>query len=126
MSEREVETWHEDEEDESNTSPSLVSAVSLNFWLPEFYTANPRMWLNGVESLLLMKKAVNQTDKHSVDLYALPYSVVRLLPAIMNEMQAVKPNDALKAAILEKFTPSINQQMEDFWFWLICIVITTI
>ena len=72
------------------------------------------MWLNGVESLLLMKKAVNQTDKHSDDPYALPYSVVRLLPAIMNGMQAVKPNDALKAAILEKFTPSINQQMEGF------------
>lgn len=44
-----------------------------------------------------MKKVVNQTDKHSVVPYALPYSLVRLLPAIMNGMQAIGPYDTLKA-----------------------------
>lgn len=112
MSEREVEASHEDEEDESNTSPSSVSAVNLNFRLPEFYTANPRMWLDSIESLFHMKKVVNQTDKYSAVRSALPYSVVRLLPAIMDGMPAVKPFDTLKAAILEEFTPSIYQRME--------------
>ena len=111
MSEREDETRHEDDEEQSNSLPASVSALSLNFHLTEFYTANPRMCLDSVESLFNMKKVVNQTDKYSAVHSALPYLVVRLLPALMDSMSAVKPYDTLKAAVLEEFTPYIYQQM---------------
>lgn len=53
------------------------------------------MWLDGVESLFHIKKVVNQTAKYFPVRPALPYSIVRLLPAIMDGMPAVKPNDTL-------------------------------
>ena len=100
---------HREDEAEDNQS---VSVVNMNFKLPEFYPSNPRMWLAKVEALFHTKKVISQADKYFAAFAVLPYSVVRLLPAVRDGIPRIKPFDVLRESILEEFTPSVYQRME--------------
>lgn len=93
---------------QSTESTAEVRAISL----PEFVTHNPASWFTSVELLFRLEKIRTDDTKLKHLIRSLPYSVIEALSPILGDESTELKYETLKAAVLEKFSPTISEKID--------------
>ena len=80
--------------------------------LPEFIAHNPSSWFTQAELLFRLEKVRTNDTKLKHLIRALPHSVIEALSPILSDESTDLTYELLKAAVLEKFSPTIAEKID--------------
>ena len=92
---------------------SDVNVVAVK--LPEFYKSNPEMWFASAEAQFALSKITEEVTKYYHVMKVLDEQVAVQVSQWTRKVPASDPYTKLKAALLEKFTPSETSRAQSFF-----------
>ena len=98
------------------SSSSLPTVTNVNISLPPFWECDAELWFKATENLFMLKNVTNNHDKYLLTFSALNINQLRKVQHRLPELEINYAYDELKQTLLDIFTKSCDERLDDLFF----------
>ena len=88
----------------------------INITLPDFWDSEPELWFKSAENLFALKNITSAKDKYLLTFNALKLNNLRRLQHRLPVVETESDYNTLKKALIDAYTPSRNQKLNELLF----------